>query len=325
MRICKTLIAAAFAALLFASSNVQVVYANASSEVERSTKAIAFRNDMRKLWEDHVFYTRLVIISIDGDQKDLKPTVDRLLRNQVDIGNAIKPFYGDAAGDQLTSLLQDHIKTAGELLLAAKAGDTAKTNDAKSRWYANGDVIAAFLTSANPKNWPAGATKPLMKMHLDTTMDEAVARFQGDWNADIAAFDKANEHILVMADALSLGIIRQFPEKFKDVAGDSAVSAMTVTMADYSFDPRNIMVSPGTKLRWMNGGQRPHTVTADNAGGPDSDAQFPNGIQPGGSFTWTVPAGAKSGDKWYYHCRFHGAGGDGMSLGTGMSGSITVR
>lgn len=207
MRIRKTLIAAAFAALLFTPFNVRMVYADTAvaNQVEHSNKAIAFRNDMRKLWGDHVFYTRLVIISVDGDQKDLKPTIDRLLRNQVDIGNAIKPFYGDAAGDQLTSLLTDHIKTAGELLLAAKAGDTAKTNDAKSRWYTNGDVIAAFLTSANPKNWPAGATKPLMKMHLDTTMDEAVARFQGDWNADIAAFDKANEHILVMADTLSRG------------------------------------------------------------------------------------------------------------------------
>lgn len=122
MRICKTLIAAAFAALLFTPFNVRMVYADTAvaNQVEHSNKAIAFRNDKRKLWEDHVFYTRLVIISIDGDQKDLKPTVDRLLRNQVDIGNAIKPFYGDAAGTQLTSLLQDHIKTAGELLLAAK-------------------------------------------------------------------------------------------------------------------------------------------------------------------------------------------------------------
>jgi len=329
-RTCKTLIAAVFAALLFAALDVRAVHAEAASTaIERTTQSVAFRNDMRQLWEDHVFYTRMVIISVDGDQKDLSPLVDRLLQNQVDIGTAIKPFYGDAAGAKLTSLLQDHIKTAGELLLAAKAGDAAKTDDAKTRWYANGDVIAAFLTGANPQHWPATATKPLMKMHLDTTMDEALAHLKGDWKADIAAFDIANKHILMMADALSLGIIRQFPDKFKEGAGDPPASPVTVTMTDSAFDPKNVMVSPGTILKWMNSGQRPHTVTVDSAnvlqGGPDSGGQFPNGIQPGKTFTWTVPMDAKPGDMWYYHCKFHGSEGDGMSPGRGMAGSITVR
>lgn len=183
---------------------------------EKTVKSIVFQNAMRKLWEDHVFYTRLVIISVDGDKRDLGPTVDRLLQNQVEIGDAIKPYYGEAAGNQLTALLQDHIKTAGDLLMAAKAGDAAKATDAKSKWYANGDDIAMFLSGANPKNWRPSATKQMMMMHLDTTIDEATARFKGDWKADIAAFDKANQHILKMADTLSMGIIHQFPDKFVD-------------------------------------------------------------------------------------------------------------
>lgn len=216
MKTVKAIIVAAFAILLLSGPGILTVNAKTvkPSQVELTTKSVAFQKAMRKLWEDHVFYTRLVIISIDGDKKDLGPTVDRLLQNQVDIGNAIKPYYGEAAGQKLTSLLQDHIKTAGDLLIAAKSGDMDKMNDAKSRWYSNGDEIAAFLSKANSANWPYSATKPLMKMHLDTTMDEAAARFKGDWTADIAAFDKANEHILKMADILSLGIIRQFPNKF---------------------------------------------------------------------------------------------------------------
>src|SRR5438105_11068747 len=86
----------------------------------------AFRADMRKLWEDHVTWTRLFIVSVAGNLGDTKATTDRLLQNQADIGNAIVPFYGRAAGDKLTSLLRDHILIAADLVGAAKANDTAK-------------------------------------------------------------------------------------------------------------------------------------------------------------------------------------------------------
>ena len=77
-----------------------------------------------------------------------------MLQNQVDIGDAIKPFYGDAAGAQLTAPLHDHITIAVEILQAAKDGDTIAFEDAKDRWYANADEIADFLSAANPRFWP---------------------------------------------------------------------------------------------------------------------------------------------------------------------------
>src|SRR5688500_16927621 len=111
---------------------------------------LTFRNDMRKLWEDHITWTRQFIVSSLADIPDASFAAARLLQNQTDIGNAIKPFYGDAAGDQLTALLRDHILIAAEIVSAAKAGDTAAFNDAVARWYANADAIAAFLNTANP-------------------------------------------------------------------------------------------------------------------------------------------------------------------------------
>ena len=179
-----------------------------------------FRSEMRKLWEDHVTWTRLAIISVAGDLPDLGATVDRLLRNQEDIGNALKPIYGAAAGDRLTALLKDHIGIAAELLVAAKKGDGPAAEKAKTAWYANADDIAAFLDAANRDNWPIEAAKQLMRGHLDHTMDEAVARFNGDWAADIAAYDRVHEHILQMADALTMGIVGQFPEQFVSVAAE---------------------------------------------------------------------------------------------------------
>ncbi|MFT3894309.1 MAG: hypothetical protein QM730_21975 [Anaerolineales bacterium] len=179
------------------------------------TDAQAFHDAMRKLWEDHITWTRLVIVSIANDLPDTQATVDRLLQNQEDIGNAIKPFYGEAAGDQLTALLREHILIAAEILQAAKVGDTTAQNDAIARWYANADEIAVFLNAANPEEWPLDEMKMMMHEHLDLTLQEAVTYLQGDYTASVAAYDQIHVQILGMADMLSNGIIRQFPQMFK--------------------------------------------------------------------------------------------------------------
>lgn len=174
----------------------------------------ALRADMRKLWEDHITWTRLYIVSATADLPDKEATANRLLQNQTDIGNAIKPFYGDAAGDKLAALLKDHILIAVEIIDAAKKGDAAKKDGAAKRWSTNADDIATFLSGANPKNWPLAEMKMMMQDHLKLTTAELVAHLQKDWGADVAAYDKVHEQILKMADMLSSGILSQFPDKF---------------------------------------------------------------------------------------------------------------
>jgi hypothetical protein len=183
--------------------------------IERSASAVEFRNDMRALWEDHIVWTRLFIVSFAADSPDLGPTTDRLLANQDDLGDAIKPFYGDAAGEQLTQLLREHILGAAALLEAAKSGDATAFEQARVARYANGEAISQFLASANPRNWPLSETSHHMVMHLDLTLEEAAARLGGAFAADIAAYDKVHAAILEMADFLSLGIIHQFPAQFR--------------------------------------------------------------------------------------------------------------
>ncbi len=182
--------------------------------VREVSKDAAFRSAMRKLWEDHIIWTRQVIVSAAAGLPDLNLAVERLMQNQVDIGNAVKPFYGDAAGDKLIALLKEHISGAYEVVAAAKAGDGAKVDIANKAWYKNADDIAVFLSRANPDNWPVAEMKAHMKDHLDLTEAEAVARLQGRWADDIAAFDKVHMQILNMADMLSVGIIAQFSKKF---------------------------------------------------------------------------------------------------------------
>ena len=173
------------------------------------------RDSMDKLWEDHVTWTRLYIVSAAANLPDKDSTAQRLLQNQSDIGDAIKPLYGDAAGDKLAGLLKDHIMISTEIIDAAKAGDAAKKDEAANRWNANADDIAVMLSAANPKNWPIAEMKKMMHEHLDLTTAEVVARLQGDWAADIAAYEKVHTQIRKMADMLSTGIIKQFSNKFK--------------------------------------------------------------------------------------------------------------
>jgi hypothetical protein len=214
-RVAGPFAALAIAATMLVGFTGECSFTHVNDRTENTDNAISFRNDMRKLWEDHITWTRLAIIDIADDRPEQDATVQRLLQNQVDIGDAIKPYYGDAAGTQLTALLHDHITIAAELVTDAKAGDTNAVNDASARWYANADDIAAFLNSANPGQWPLDHMKAMMREHLDLTLAEAVAHITGDYPADVAAYDRVHTAILGMSDMLSLGIIDQFPKQFK--------------------------------------------------------------------------------------------------------------
>jgi hypothetical protein len=180
-----------------------------------TAEELALRSDMRRLWEDHVTWTRLAIISLTTASPDTKATVARLLRNQADIGNAVKPFYGAAAGNELTRQLRRHILIAADVVGAAKAADPAKLAAAQARWQRNGDDIAGVLASANPRHWPLATLRAELRKHLQLTTEEAVARLQRNWQADVAAYDRIHAHALHMADLLSAGLVAQFPKRFR--------------------------------------------------------------------------------------------------------------
>jgi hypothetical protein len=212
------IVATLTASLVFAFAVTATPPADAHPGHGTRTSKAAFHDAMRKLWEDHIVWTRQFIVSAatgSGDLADIGPTTDRLLANQTDIGNALKPFYGDVAGDQVTALLRDHILTAAELVAAAKAGDQAAVESASAAWYQNADDIATALHRLDRKHWPLRDMKAHMKDHLDLTLEEAVARLEGRYADDIEAYDKIHTQILAMADMLSDGIIAQFPSKFR--------------------------------------------------------------------------------------------------------------
>jgi hypothetical protein len=187
----------------------------------------SLRAGLRRLWADHAIWTRQYIVAFAGDGADAGEADTRLLKNQEHIGNAIVPFYGQAAGAQLTNLLQQHILIAVDLLKAAKAGDDAEFQHQDQRWSQNAEEIATLLSGANP-NWPKADVLDLLNVHLKLTKDEAVARLTGKWAEDVVAFDDIFTEIMTVSDTLADGIIAQFPERFAEVAGTPVAPAMVV-------------------------------------------------------------------------------------------------
>jgi len=184
-----------------------------TSIASQSEAAWTLRQDMRKLWTEHVVWTRSYIVAAVAGQPDAQNAADRLMRNQEEIGNAVARYYGSAAGQQLTTLLKQHIAVAADVIKAAKSGDQAAFKQADDRWQQNAVEIADVLSKANP-NWPRATLVDMMKRHLATTSTEVEARLKRNWDDDVKAYDAVYDHILQMSDALADGIVKQFPNKF---------------------------------------------------------------------------------------------------------------
>jgi hypothetical protein len=167
----------------------------------------------RKLWIDHVGWTRNFIVSDLAALPDKEIVLQRLLKNQDDIGASIKPYYGDEAGNKLTKLLREHISIGGQVVDAAKSNNKADLDKYNKLWYKNADDISDFLSGANP-NLSNSELKDMLHKHLDFVTAQVTARLNKDWKADVANYDKGEDHMIKFADIISNGIVKQFPEKF---------------------------------------------------------------------------------------------------------------
>ena len=172
-----------------------------------------FSSTMRRLWEGQTTFTRNFIISSLAGLGDADSIALRLLKNQDDIGNAIKPFYGAAAGDRLAVLLRDHIMIAADVVKAVRDRDADALAARQLAWAANADAIAAFFVEVNPA-WSRSTLTSMLRRHLELTTLEMAARMKRDWSADIAAYDQSHQHMVRLADVLTEGVVKQHRRRF---------------------------------------------------------------------------------------------------------------
>ncbi|MCL1949495.1 MAG: hypothetical protein FWF59_07165 [Turicibacter sp.] len=171
--------------------------------------------ESRKLWAQHAAWTDQAIRAILDDTPAQGEIVDRLLRNQDDIGDLFKAFYGNDAGAEVARILRGHIQLAGEVLTALRNDDKAAYKEAMTKWYANGDEFARYLNSLNPY-WDTDVVRKMMEMHLGIIEKQAEAHHSQQWDKEIHFSDKGDKHLEEMADFLAAGIINQFPGQFEN-------------------------------------------------------------------------------------------------------------
>lgn len=214
----KKLIAGVILVMFAVSAMIVVSYAGQAMDMQGkmmcSKPEVGLKDAMRKLWEDHITYTRNYIISALADLEDVDAAAGRLLKNQDDIGDAIKQYYGEETGKRLANLLRGHIVMATEVVKAAKMGNNEDLDKASKKWNSNADEIAVFLSGSNP-NWAKKDLTEMLYKHLELTTGEVVSRLKKDWPADIGYYDSGHTHMLMFADVLTDGIVKQFPDKFK--------------------------------------------------------------------------------------------------------------
>jgi hypothetical protein len=174
---------------------------------------VDFINMNRLLWLEHVNWTRMTITSIVFGLPDLPFVQERLLRNAIDLGNSLRPFYGDEIADRYTELIKEHLVLAAELVTAAVKGDTEMAAEKEKQWYRNADDIAEFLSSINPYLGEEEVRKMFYE-HLALLKFEAVSMIQKNYKAGVEVFDKIEAQALEMSDMIANAIVRQFYNQF---------------------------------------------------------------------------------------------------------------
>jgi hypothetical protein len=198
--------------VLLAVASMSLAGKGATAAAGKATAA-AYHDLWRKLWEDHITWTRVVIMAILDNLAGTNVYIERLLKNYEDMEATLAADYGDEA-EVLGELIEEHLVIAAELLTAARNNDTAAFEDARARWYANADQNATQMSRMNPRFWPLAETRQMWFDHLDATLEEATTHMAGNFSAEVAAYDRVHDLALEMADFFSNGVIRQFPQKF---------------------------------------------------------------------------------------------------------------
>ncbi|MDF2606416.1 MAG: glycosyltransferase [Bacillales bacterium] len=215
MRIC--LIKLIIVATIF-SINLTPLTVNAAQPTNKQNQfltqsVVQLKEDFRKVWIEHAIWTRNYLYSSILELENKEQTLARLLKNQEDIGAVITPYYGKAASKRLTELMKEHIAIGGKVISAIKTGNQEEFAKHNKSWYRNSDDIAQFLSSANP-NWNRSDLQKMLHMHLEDVTTNTKFIVNKDWSKDIKAFDHGELHLIMIADTLTEGILKQYPEKF---------------------------------------------------------------------------------------------------------------
>jgi len=170
-------------------------------------------SDMRLVWEQQIYWTRMLLISIAEGLNDQSPTMERLLRGPSDIASIFNRYYGSNVASLVQELLTEHLQIAADLITALRDNQHNKATELTQQWYQNANKIADAFSSINPY-FDKQSIQSMLYRFLDLTIQQINKRLAGDYQGDIMTFDLIELEVLEMADKFTSGIMNQFPQKF---------------------------------------------------------------------------------------------------------------
>ena len=189
------------------------IYPNYYSNTCISNSEVNLLQKMNLAWEQHIMWTRMLLISIAENLNDLNDTQNRLLQNPKDIANIFRKYYGNNIANTIQKLLTEHLEIGKDLIVALKDNNQKLASELNAKWYKNADEMAIVFSNINPF-YPRKEIQQMLYSHLKLTSDEVSARLNKDYEADIKSFDLVQKEILEMSQFFVNGIVRQFQNLF---------------------------------------------------------------------------------------------------------------
>lgn len=186
---------------------------NQNSSYWMSINQVQLLTQMNLVWEQHIMWTRMLLISIAENLKDLDATQVRLLRNPKDIASIFRRYYGVVVANKIQQLLTEHLTIGKDLIVALKNKKQEQITQLNTKWYQNADEMAEAFSSIN-QFYQKEEVRKILYEHLRLTTNEINNRLQGKYAEDINSFDMVQKEILRMSQFFVNGIVKQFPNLF---------------------------------------------------------------------------------------------------------------
>ncbi|MGA9100021.1 MAG: hypothetical protein WB392_13935 [Methanotrichaceae archaeon] len=169
---------------------------------------------MRTLWLENVFWTRMAMVSIIQGCDDRASVQNRLMRNYQDMETTLSPYLGNETATRYGNLIEKNTQLTIDLATAAGNKNQSAFENTNKSLFENANSIASFENTTLAK---LSIDDRLVMWHdyLNLTKNETTELADKDYNASIDTFDLMEEQTNIMADSLTNGIIQNSPAGFE--------------------------------------------------------------------------------------------------------------
>ena len=179
---------------------------NNETESEREDSILRLNEDMRLAWLNHVYWTRMYLMSAVADNADQQAVEERLLETADEITDVFARYLPIATTRQLRNLLTEHIEIAGQIIQALKAKNMSDYDALVQEWYRNANQMATLFANYNPY-FESRETRNMLLNHLDLTREEIEQQVNGEYEQSIDVFRDVEQQALAMADYFARGLL----------------------------------------------------------------------------------------------------------------------